>query len=201
LLLLTFLFVQQTPVDRRQHYQFRLDLQRMKQLDAEVYRDLLRTRYEILKSYDPLVQKLQEVRQARAGLQLIPSFIAGRNRAQIERLLKSESEVLSEKERLVEAFKSENAVLKNSLRYFPLLIAETCLAAAEANDTRLQDRLTKLLRDILLFDLTPHSDQAGALKAEVSLLPIDAARRPQLTASLRGVSAHATTIINVKPRM
>jgi signal transduction histidine kinase/CheY-like chemotaxis protein len=199
--LLTFLFVQQMPVDRRPPDRFIRDLQRLRQLDAEVNRDLLNSRYELFPSYDPFVQKLEEMRQARAGLQLIPSFIAGRKRAQIEQLLKRESEVLTEKARLVEAFKSENAVLKNSLRYFPVLIAETSLAAAEAKDTRLQDRLTNLLRDILLFDLTPHSDQAGALKAAVALLQIEAAQRPQLTASLSGVSAHATAIIDVKPRM
>ena len=197
-MLLTFLFVQQMPVDRRQHDRFMRDLQRIKQLDAEVNRDLINSRYEILGSYDPFVQELEEMRQARAGLRLIPSFIRGRN---IEQLLERESEVLSEEARLVEAFKSENAVLQNSRRYFPVLIAETSRAAAEAKDTRLQDRLTTLLRDILLFDLTLHSDQAGALKAEISLLSIDAAQRPQLSASLSGVSAHAAIIVDVKPRM
>jgi signal transduction histidine kinase/CheY-like chemotaxis protein len=200
-LLLTFLFVQQMPVDRRQHDRFMRDLQRLKQLDAEVNRDLIGSRYEILGSYDPFVQELKEMRQACAGLQFIPSFIGGRKRAQIEQLLERQSEILSEKARLVEAFKSENAVLKNSLRYFPVLIAETSRAAAEAKDTRLQDRLTTLLRDTLLFDLTPHSDLAAALKAEISLLSIDSARRPQSNVTLSGVSAHAATILNVKPQM
>ena len=40
-LLLTFLFVQQMPVDRRQHDRFMRDLQFTKQLDAEIKRDLL----------------------------------------------------------------------------------------------------------------------------------------------------------------
>src|ERR1700693_3619200 len=178
-LLLTFLFVQQMPVDHRQHDRFMRDLQWIKQLDAEVNRDLINSRYELLGSYDPFVQELEEMRQARAGLQLIPSFVRGRK---IEKLLQRKSEVLSEEARLVEAFKPENAVLQNSRRYFPVLIAETSRAAAEAKDTRLQDRLTILLRDVLLFDLTLHSDQAGALKAEISLLSIDAAQHPQLSA-------------------
>ena len=200
-LLLTFLFVQQMPVDRSQHDRFTRDLQRIKQLDAEVNRDLLNSRYELLGSYDPFVQELEEMRQVRAGLQLIPSFIGGRKRAEIEQLIKRESEVLSEKALLVEAFKSENSVLKNSLRYFPVLIAEASLAAVEAKDPRLQDRLTTLLRDILLFDLTPHSNLAGPLNAEISLLSSDAARRPKLNAALSGVSAHAGAIIDVKPRI
>jgi hypothetical protein len=106
-LLLTFLFVQQRPVDPRQHDRFLGDLQRMKQLDAEINRDLLSSRYELLSSYDPFVQKLEEMRKAGASLQLIPPFIGGRKREQIEQLLERESEVLSEKTRLVESFKSE----------------------------------------------------------------------------------------------
>jgi len=39
-LLLTFLFIQQRPVDPLRHDRFMRDLQRMKQLDAEINRDL-----------------------------------------------------------------------------------------------------------------------------------------------------------------
>src|ERR1700722_1184852 len=192
-LLLAFLFVQQMPVDRGQHDRFVRDLQRMRQLDAEVGRDLLRSRYGLLASGDPLIQELEGMRQARNGLQLVPSFIRGRQRVEIEQLLRSESELVSEKTHLVEAFKSANAALKNALGYFPVLIAETSRAAAEAKDTRLQDRLTTLLRDILLFALTPDSDLARPLNAEIALLSSDAVRRPQLSATLSGVSGHAAT--------
>src|SRR5258706_4988323 len=190
-LLLTFLFIQQRPVDPLRHDRFMRDLQRMKQVDAEINRDLLSSRYELLSSYDPFVQKLEEMRKTGAGLRRAPPFISGRNREQIEQLLKRQSEVLSQKARLVEAFKSENAVLKNSLRYFPVLIAEASRAAVEANDSRLQDHLTNVLRDILLYDLTPHSHLAGLLNAEIALLSQDEARHPRFPATLRSVMVHA----------
>lgn len=132
--MLTFLFIQQRPVDSRQHDRFMRDLQLMKQLDAEINRDLLNSRYELLSSYDPFVQKLEEMETAGIGVQRIPSFIGGRKREEIERLLGRESELLSETTRLVETFKSENAILRNSLRYFPILIAEASRAAANSND-------------------------------------------------------------------
>jgi signal transduction histidine kinase/DNA-binding response OmpR family regulator len=200
-LLLTFLFIRQMPVDPRQHDRFMSDLQRMKQLDAEINRDLLSSRYELLSSYDPFVQKLEEMRKLGAGLRLIPSFIRGLKRERIERYLKQESEVLSEKGRLVEAFKSKNAILKNSLRYFPVLVAEASRTATQAKDTQLQDHLTNLLRATLLYDLTPHSDLAGSLNAAIALLAADAARRPQLSATLNSVRAHATAILDAKPQV
>jgi signal transduction histidine kinase/CheY-like chemotaxis protein len=201
ILLLTWLFIQQRPVNPREHDRFMRDLLLMNQLDAETNRDLLNSRYELLSSYDPFVQKLEEMRAAEADLQHIPSFVAGRQREQIVQLLKRESELLLEKGRLVETFKSKNAILKNSIRYFPVLIAEASLRAANGKDRRLQDDLTQLLRDILLYDLTPHSDLAESLRGEITLLSEDAAQRPALQETLASAVAHATTINTVKPQV
>jgi two-component system NtrC family sensor kinase len=159
-LLLTLLFLQQRPVNPQEHDRFIGDLLLMKQLDAEINRDLLNSRYELIGSYDPFVRELEQMRATRADLQHIPSFVGGRQREQIERLLQQDSELLAEKRRLVEHFKSENAILKNSNRYFPVLIAEASRQAAQVKDRQLQDHLNNLLRDILLYDLTPHSELA-----------------------------------------
>jgi signal transduction histidine kinase/DNA-binding response OmpR family regulator len=200
-LLLTFLFVQQRPVDPREHNRFLGDLLQMRQLDAEINFELLSSRYELLRSYDPFVHKFEETGKARADLQHIPPFVSGRKKVQIEQLLKRESEVLSQKAHLVETFKSKDAILKNSLRYFPVLVAEASGAAAKARDTRLQDHLANLLRDILLYDLTSHSDLGGVLNGETALLDSDASRRPELADILSSVQVHATAITTVKPQV
>src|SRR5580704_10724921 len=199
-LLLTFLFIQQRPVDSRQHGRFTHDLQTMKQLDAEVNRDLLNSRFELLSSYDPFVQKLDEMKAVEADLQVIPSFVRGNKRKQIELLLIRESELLAEKVLLVETFKSENAILKNSLRYFPTLIAEAGRTAATRNP-KLQDHLTNLLRDILLYDLTPHSNLAGQVNGEINALSGDADGGRTLHEVLDSATAHAATITRVKPQV
>jgi DAHL domain len=90
-LLLTFLFVQQMPIDIRQHDRFLNDLLVIRQLDAEINRDVFRSQYELLNSYDPFVHKLEDMRKARADLQLIPLFVKGRKRKEIEQLLDNES--------------------------------------------------------------------------------------------------------------
>jgi signal transduction histidine kinase/CheY-like chemotaxis protein len=200
-LLLTFLFAQQMPTDIGQHDRFLNDLLVIRQLDAEINGDLFRAQYELLNSYDPFVHKLAEMRRAQADLQLIPVFVKGRERKEIEQLLADESKLVSEKARLLETFKSENAVLRNSLRYFPLLITETSRRASKAKDAELQDHLASLLRDILLYDLTPHSPLGGPLNAEITHLSSDEVRRPRLKTILSSVRAHASLITNVKPRV
>jgi len=58
-----------------------------------------------------------------------------------------------------------------------------------------------LLRDILLFDLTPHSDLADTLDIEIEVLSKDAARRPELAATLNSAMAHAGIIVTIKPQV
>jgi signal transduction histidine kinase len=200
-LLLTFLFVQQRPVDPRQHHRFMHDLNLMTQLDTEISRDLLNSRFELLASYDPFVHRLEKMRGVEADLQHVPSFASENARKQIEKLVGQESELLTEKGRLLETFKSQNAILKNSLRYFPTLMAEASRTAAAKKDRQLQEHLANLLRDILLYDLTPHSDLGSLVGAEIDLLLVDAARHPELTDILNSAAAHATTITRFKPQV
>ncbi len=200
-LLLTFLFVQQQAVNPREHDRFVRNLLLTKQLDAEINRDLLNSRYDLLSSYDPFNRRLEEMQKARASLQLLPSFIRGQGKKQIEQLLQKDAELLVEKTRLVEVFKSENAILKNSVRYFPVLIAEASRSAENVNDRQLEDHLANLLRDILLYELTPHSDRAELLEAGIVLLSKDSVQHPQMRASLSSAVAHANTIVRFKPQV
>jgi signal transduction histidine kinase/DNA-binding response OmpR family regulator len=200
-LLLTFLFVEQRPVDTDDHERFVGELQLIKQLDAEINRDLLNSRYELLRTYDPFVQKFAEIRRAEKGLQFTPSFITGREKTEIVHLVGQESALVAQKARLVEHFKSQNAILKNSMRYFPVLVAEASQKAADAKDYPLQDHLADLLRDILLYDLNPHSDLAEQLNAETARLSEDAAHRAAMAVMLGSAVAHATTIVAVKPQV
>src|ERR1700733_2854322 len=200
-LLLTFLFIQQRPVDPQQHHRFMHGLNQLKQLDTDITRDLLNSRFDLLASYDPFVQKLDEMQQVETDLLRVPPFVRGDKRKQIQRLLKQESELRSNKVRLVETFKSRNAILKNSLRYFPTLISEASRTAAAAKDPQLQARLSNLLRDILLYDLTPHSDLAVEVHGELALLATDATRHPDLVDTLNNAAAHAATIISAKPQV
>src|SRR5262252_5587890 len=119
MVLLTLLFVQQMPLDTRRHDGFVRDWQRLKQLDAEISRDLLSSRFGLLTSGDPFVQRLDEMRGIRERLQSIPSFLGRHNAGEIDGLLKQGSDLLSEKARLIEKFKSKNLLLHNSLRDYP----------------------------------------------------------------------------------
>jgi two-component system, sensor histidine kinase and response regulator len=196
--LLTFLFVQQRPPDSGQHDQAMRDFQLLERLDAEIDADLLRSRYDLLRSYDPFVEKLREMRLAGADLQRLRPLMSRAASERMIPLLAREWDVLTQKAQLVERFKSDNAVLKNSVRYFPVLIAEASRSAA--GNRPLQVHLANLLRDALLYDLTPHSNLTGELNADIAQLS-DAGVRPELDGTLGSVRAHAATIRDFKPKV
>ncbi len=199
--LLTFLFVEQKPVDPLENDRFTDDLQMLKQLDDEIYRDVLDSRYELLKSYDPFVAKLSQSRQIESDLRNIPAFITGPHRIEILRLIDERSTVFQQKTSLLERFKSQNAILKNSMRYFPVVVAEASHAAQTSQDEKLVHHLSDLLRDILLFDVNPSAGLDGQLESEISALSEDAGTHPQIRAALLAAVAHAETIASTKPQV
>jgi hypothetical protein len=62
-----------------------------------INRDVLNSRFDLLASYDPFVQKIQEMQGVENDLQQIPPFVRGDKQKQIHELLKQESELRSEK--------------------------------------------------------------------------------------------------------
>lgn len=78
-----------------------------------LYRDLLATRIGLLRNYDPLVNEMNALRHSVAHLQEIGAF-DGQTGDAISHLSTS----IDREEQLVESFKRENAVLRNSLSFF-----------------------------------------------------------------------------------
>jgi signal transduction histidine kinase/CheY-like chemotaxis protein len=194
--LLTFLFWQQRPVDSVQHDRFIVNLQLAKALNAEVGRDVLRSRYDLLGSYDPFVQKTREMQRVQTELRNIPSFVNARDRKDINRVLDAREELLEEKFRMVELFKSQNAVLRNSVRYFPVLVDEITQGTSHAD---VQNDLTDLLRNVLLYEITLNADLGDKLKPKIEKIARDSQRHPELRKQLRSVADHAEKILETDP--
>jgi signal transduction histidine kinase/CheY-like chemotaxis protein len=196
--LLTFLFWQQRSVESAQHNRFVANLQLVKQLDTEISRDVLRSRYSLLGSYDPFVQKMKEMQRVQADLRYIPSFVNARERKDVNRLLDSQAQLVAEKFRLVEEFKSENAVLKNSLSYFPVLVGEVVHSTSDDN---VRADLSDLLRDVLLYDVTPNAGLGEKLEQEIHKIDRDARHNPNQSGRLQSAVSHAVKIVDVEPRL
>ena len=204
-LLLTFLFVQSRVVDFTAHERFTRDLRRLQEVDTTLNQDILKVRDGLLTYYDTLVTASAELNRLYQNIRRsIPSFIGAQGQRDLTRLLDAYAEVLASKTRELERFKSDNAILKNSLQYFPLVATEVAEeAGAHLPEQGPVTELKNLLRDLLVYTLLVREDLTLHLQARIDSLSHnrDAFASAVERSRLNTVLAHAQTILTYAPRV
>ncbi len=173
ILLLTFFFFKTRTLNFTDHVQYTRNLLHLKELDTTLNQDILKIRSGVLTHYDSLVTTFATLKNLQRSLQTIPAFIDQQGEQEIERLLAGYTVYTKEKERLIERFTSQNALLKNSLYYFPLLVTELKTEASSKDWTwngKLVSHLNMLLQQVLLYNLTPSEELASSIEAQLALL-------------------------------
>jgi PAS domain S-box-containing protein len=171
LLVLVMLWVKSIAIDVERHNQYLAHLRQIQTLDARIDRNVLQVRDGLLNNYDPIVNDLAQLKQLQDDLQQTPSFVDEESRKELDRLLQQHITIWQQKEESILSFQSQNAVLINSLTYFPIAIAD--LVAKDTTSPVLKERLNTLLRDILLFNLaTDNNTLAAQIKRQIQqILP------------------------------
>jgi len=199
-ILLVFLFLKTRAIDYSSYDRFNSDLRRLKELDATINQDILKSRYNLLTYYDPFVSEITESRQLQNSLNRLILSTNLSSKPEVTDSLAAYSEILTRKEELLERFKSRNAVLNNSLRYFPVL---TTKLAAELRSNHqnhsLANDLHKLLEDLLVYNLSGEESVRHRVESQLdvynSMEPNAADPGEQ---GLRLVVDHARTILAKK---
>lgn len=178
------------------------DLRVLKQLNAEWNVNILKSRIGLDNNYDSLAAPYAAIQELDYDLQHALRITSGSLPAMA---LNRMQQAFSEKEELVENFKSQNAVLKNSLRYFPVAIEEfrTLLSqtmSAMPNQAKslglLETKVSRLLADILRFNLLPDADLGIELAATISGIENSRSLYPEpLVEPLGLLIKHAQTIL------
>jgi signal transduction histidine kinase len=118
LIVLTYLLVQGAAPDAARHERVLDALRTVILYNAALQRDVLRARVGLLRSYDPLVRSIESLDGATRTLPAARDIASGEARTDIDRRVAAAVAAVREEEALVEAFKSDNALLQNSLNYF-----------------------------------------------------------------------------------
>ena len=199
---LVFLYMKTSAVDAEKKAQIESQLRQLKQLDAEWNVDVLKSRIEINKNYDPLTSPLPTLTEL---LEQLAAEVGSLDQSETEKTLGKLKTVIAEKIDLVDQFKSQNAILKNSLRYVPTAIddlrAEIRTARRSAQGASdgldiLDARASQLLNDVLKYNLLP--DATAAESIEASLMAMEnasASYPPTIAASVRNMVVHTRTIL------
>jgi signal transduction histidine kinase/ActR/RegA family two-component response regulator len=144
--------------------------------DAALQRDVLKARAGLLRNYDSLVQSVDELRRAVDALRSDAPFAGGDTRAEIDRRIERVAAELTDQEALVEAFKSRNALLQNSLSFF-VHTAQHFDVAGNGQRNEGSAELGRLANAMLRFTNDPRADNANDVTESLDRLahwPADA---------------------------
>lgn len=173
-----------------EHYE--QELRTLIALDFRMSAEILRARSGLSAHYDGIVQTAAARKRVHRALRELPSFLQGRAEMEIRYLLDAAERLRAQAETLTERFKREHAVVRNSLRYLPVLAREIDRVAAASETGR---RSQELIRDGLLLQTVQDTQLLSRVDAELEWL--DTARRDAPEAEralLDSVFAHARIV-------
>lgn len=156
-------------VEAGPHDAYQDRLARLVTVQHQLNEQVLRAHAGLVGSYDPLVRTTRELRDLHRELTAVPSFVAATDRADVEEHLERSRETLANVEEIVERFKSRNAILLNSLRYFPVAASELAQAmAADPSESAASSQLREALRDVLRVAVFPTADAIAETQAHLA---------------------------------
>jgi diguanylate cyclase (GGDEF)-like protein/PAS domain S-box-containing protein len=121
-LALTALFLRAGAVPLEIHHQYSLDLRSLREADAEIDAEVLASHLELSRNYDALTAHVQRAVDAAERIVAVPGFLFREDRAAVLAAAIHLLALVKEKAGLVDRFKRDNSVLRNSLAYFPVAV-------------------------------------------------------------------------------
>lgn len=147
--LLSFLYVKTNAINPETHQHIVTKIDLLKQLDSRLSQTILEIRFDFLPHYDNLMDITREISRAQTRLNELLHYNHEPDPA-VANALNATAAMFEEKFALVEKFKSQLAILKNSLRFFP--IAKTRIINSLSNrDQALIDTLNRLEHNALSY--------------------------------------------------
>jgi signal transduction histidine kinase len=189
---LTWLLTQTQTLNLDQHYQLLNQLRSLKTLDAVVNTDLLKTRFGLVGSYDPLVLHWRQFQDQFHTINGQVSALKLTNQSALSNQFQVLQNAVNDKDTTIEQFKSQNSVLYNSLRYFPIVSRDLM-----ATEPLLEPIVNRLLQDILMYNLDATTDLRPHIATTLSQLETQP-RSPATKNKLVTVIVHGRAIVRLQ---
>jgi hypothetical protein len=165
------------------------DLRRLPTLDALVNADVLEARANVTADYDALGGRLAELRRL-LNADAIPLYLDASARERLKGKVQRSRELLREKEALIEQFKTENSVLRNSVAFAPVEARHLARTLEDRALPRLADDVHQLIGNVVVYHQFPEflartrvEESRRALLADGEAAQVS----PELTTLLRHV--------------
>ncbi|WP_223547839.1 DAHL domain-containing protein [Pseudomonas sp. A-B-19] len=203
---LVFLYLKSSSAQTVAYTESRDLVRQIKQQDSLWETEILKSRVAISHNYDPLVSPMNEMNRLWERFDAIESGHGRNNSRQWDDAHEGFLQAMQEKTRLVERFKSHNALLRNSLAFLPT--AEDDIQAQLSNlpdldKLQVQNIATDtfdLLLSALEFAQVTSADKAADIQVGLSKLTVNMQRLPmKFHAPITILSNHVALILREQP--
>jgi diguanylate cyclase (GGDEF)-like protein/PAS domain S-box-containing protein len=172
-LALIWVYRQAEAVVPAQHQRYVLTLSRLQALDARADSELLSARMGLVNNYDGLTQLFADMALQVEVLLVLPDYLTESARQPLLSLTRGVQITLASKAELADTFKRHNAVLRNSLAYFPHAMHDFLQGTGQASvpvaDRQLAERYG---RAVMVYALSPsetYRQKVDAVAAELAI--------------------------------
>ncbi|HNH08233.1 MAG TPA: adenylate/guanylate cyclase domain-containing protein [Leptospiraceae bacterium] len=185
---LSVLYVKSKVVDYQKTERVLEVLRQIKHADSNLDESLLKTRYYIIKDYDPINQYLSEVQIALNSLDKGENSIRNSGQKMINERLDEFTRIFSEKKEELDRFKGQNAILKNAIHLLPISVEKV------KNQKIIKDIvLDSLLKNILLYNLA--GEESIKKICEGQLMILKSENRKKTNLELEILTRHSENIL------
>jgi len=168
-----FLYSRRFVVDQREAASYEAALREVSTLNFRRSSAILLSRSGLVRHYDELAEVELELRRAHRALARAPRFLRTAERERLADAVAGSERVRAEAELLVEQFKRELAILRNSTGFLTALAREVAhFEPATPEGVALARSLDSFLRDLLALQMT--HDRAAAEVAGAALVRLRA---------------------------
>jgi len=203
LFIMSFLYIKTQSVDIDKHNRIIDHISQFKQIDAILNRHILEIRLGLLPNYDPTVSSISHLQRLQAELAEMMQHLHDKTPTAITRHAESAQLALIQKQKALEAFKSSNAIIKNSLYYLPVATTQVInhLLYNKQNDA-LRQSINTLLSDIMIFNLTGDNELGEKLNNTVKQLKKNILQLPaDVRSSLSSLLSHVRIVLDHKKQL
>ena len=205
---LVFLYIKSTTDQTSRYTESRDLIRQMQQLNAQWDSEVLKARIALTHNYDPLVTPLTQINRLWEELRQHESYHAPKDLPGWQASLDAGEAAIQDKARLIDQFKSHNAVLRNSLAFLPTAEDDIQAAFSQLDDEGrlpLQNVATDtydLLLSSMEFAQVASDDRAAEILLGLNLLAVNKERLPaDFHLPVDILSNHIALILREQPRV
>jgi signal transduction histidine kinase/CheY-like chemotaxis protein len=201
--LLAFLVKKSLPINSEEHQRYLQALQYQDEENILLGEEIIQSKYEIVDSYNILSDRLTNLQDNNKKIQNIPDLLESKDLKLLQKNLQEYSQKLDEQERLISQFKTENAVIKNSLGYLPVLLNDLHKNLQfQTSDRKLFEAINEILHNLILYNNTSDRHLVPVIQSKLERLK--QLENLQVLGSddpiVKQTITHASLILDRKPK-